>query len=369
MRKIFKSLLVCSILAFAANASFAQINLASASGDLKLRIMGRTNLDAGIFLGEDGDDTDGVVMNDTRLGVQASFDEKYSAKIEVCFAQKAISFRDLWIGYKIDDAKSLKFGHFFMPYGSKILGLAYKFVEDSPVDYTFCPSRKIGAAYDYTTDFMKFTAGIFSDGSVDAKGTNQGYNLSAKMILRPTLTDEKVFHVGFAPMFTKSHNAVTVKGIVPVTFASANLVSSKALDAKNQFRYEGEVIYINKRFLWETHILGTSINVRGVDDNYTSWGGFTQFSWHLIGTQQKYNKAGGIVANAPAKTLELLLRADYLNLENDLAEFDNGNQFDITLGLNYFFSKYLNLKFNYVYAKNNDDKHYNGVQGRLQFSF
>ncbi|MDO4462544.1 MAG: porin [Bacteroidia bacterium] len=368
MRKTFKALLLCGLMAMTGNV-YGQITVPTANGDLKLRIMGRTNVDAGIFVGEDGDDRDGVVMNDTRLGVQANFDEKYAAKIEVCFVDKAISFRDLWVSYSLDTNKTIKFGNFFMPYGSKILGLAYKFVEDAPVDYTFCPLRKIGAAYEYSSDPINFTVGVFSDGNVDARGTNKGYNLAAQAIVRPVLSEEKVLHFGVAPLFTKSDNAVTLKGIVPVTFATPQqaVVSTGAMSAKSQFRYEVEALYINKRFMWETHFMGTSVDLMG-EDNYDAQGVFTQMSWHLIGTQQKYNKKTGLVANAAPKTLELLLRADYLNLKG-IEDAHYGEQLDLTLGLNYFFSKYLNFKFNYVYAAKKNDTHFNAIQGRLQFSF
>lgn len=369
MKKTIKSLLLCGLVALASNA-YAQVTIPTASGDLKLRIMGRTNLDVGIFAGEDGNDRDGVAMNDTRLGVQANFDENYAAKIEICFTDKAISFRDLWVSYNLDTNKTLKFGNFFMPYGSKILGLAYKFVEDAPVDYTFCPSRKIGVAYEYSSDFMNITAGLFSDGNVDARGTNKGYNISAKTVVRPVLTEEKVLHFGAAPLFTKSHNAISIKGIAPVTFATPQqaVVSSAAMDAKSQFRYEVEALYINKRFLWETHFMGTKIDLYGAE-NYKAMGVFTQMSWHLIGTQQKYNKKTGLVANAAPKTLELLMRADYLDLVGVKHGTTDGEQLDLTLGLNYFFSKYLNFKFNYVYAAKKNADHFNAIQGRLQFSF
>lgn len=369
MRNSFKSLLALALMAVAGNA-FAQVVIPTEKGDLKLRIMGRTNVDAGLFIGEDGDDRDGVAMNDTRLGVQANFDEKYAAKIEICFADKAISFRDLWVSYAPYANKTIKFGNFFMPYGSKILGLAYKFVEDAPVDYTFCPSRKMGVAYDYVSDKVLLTAGIFSDGNVDARATNKGYNLSAKAVVHPVLTDETVVHISAAPLFTKSDNKVSIKGIVPFTFATPQqaVVASQSMDAKHQFRYDIEALYINKRFLWETHFMGTTVDLPG-EYNYKANGLFTQVSWHLIGTQQKYNKKTGLVANAAPKTLELLLRADYLNLIG-LDNGDNeGKQLDLTLGLNYFFSKYLNFKFNYVYAAKKDADHFNGIQGRLQFSF
>ena len=159
---------------------------------------------------------------------------------------------------------------------------------------------------------------------------------------------------------------------MPVTFANPNvtLISSGALDAISQVRLEAELIYIMRRFLFETHYMMTSVNMPG-EDNYTANGIFAQASFQLIGKQQKYNKKGGITASSPAKTLELLARVDYMNLDGgDFHPEGDGKETDITIGVNYFFNKYVNAKLNYVHAKVKDtEDSLNAMQLRLQFSF
>ena len=106
----FKAIILSAVaLAFSAS-TFSQIKVKTEAGDMNVRFMGRTNFDAGTYLFSDAkvnDEHNGVAMNDTRLGVLANFDEKFSAKIEICYASKAISFRDLWIGYKLNDNSTI----------------------------------------------------------------------------------------------------------------------------------------------------------------------------------------------------------------------------------------------------------------------
>ncbi|MBP5365689.1 MAG: hypothetical protein J6Y82_07175 [Bacteroidales bacterium] len=362
--------LTIAAIAFSTLSATAQITVKTDAGDLKMRFIGRTNFDIGTYLAKpDGtDEHNGIAMNDTRLGVSATFDEKFSSKIEICYASKAISFRDLWIGYKINDNSSLTVGNHFQPFGAKPLGLSYKFVEDASADYAICPARKIGFSYAYTSDPFNFTAGIFSDGNVDnGKNVDAGFSLAAKAIWRPVVNDQTILHIGAAPMFTKSPNNVSFTGILPTTVLKNNaLIKTPSWKHESTTRYEVEAIFTHGKFYAEAHYLGASVKSDddAVEDSNIK-GFYAQTSWMIIGEKQNYNKKTGLAATASPKSLEILARISTL----DLDDLECGKQTDFTLGLNYFFNKNLNVKFNYIYGsvKDGDDCHF--AQTRLQFSF
>lgn len=374
-----KSILVSAIVLATVASSFAQVNVKTEKGDMTLRLIGRTNFDAGTFIGGDSlVEHNGIAMNDTRLGVSASFDEKFSAKIEICYASKAISFRDLWVGYKLNDNSSITAGNHFQPYGAKPLGLAYKFVEDASCDYAFCPSRKIGVSYAYTSDKFNLTAGLFSDGNVDnGKNIDQGLSLSAKAIFRPIIDDNSVLHFGVAPMFVKSPNTVSFTGIIPTTVVSNALIKTGTLDPDNYLRLEAEAIFIKGKFYAEAHYMATSAknavsvfnekNAKIEEESVYLDGFYAQASFLIKGEKQNYNKKTGLAANASPKSLEVLARVSHLNFDDD--NLKAGKQTDFTVGANYFFNKYLNFKLNYIYAAVKDGDNYNMIQSRLQFSF
>ena len=364
-------LLSIAALSLAAISTLAQVTVKTDAGDLKMRFIGRTNFDIGTYLAKPDGATEhnGIAMNDTRLGVSATFDEKFSSKIEICYASKAISFRDLWIGYKLNDNSSLTVGNHFQPFGAKPLGLAYKFVEDASADYAFCPARKIGFSYAYTSDPFNFTAGLFSDGNVDnGKNVDAGFSLTVKAIWRPIVNEQTMLHIGVAPMFTKSSNNVSFTGILPTTVLKKNaLIATPSWKHESTTRLEAEMILTQGKFYAEAHYLGASVKSAdkdAVDDCYLS-GIYAQVGWMIIGEKQNYNKKTGLAANASPKSLEILARVSTL----DFDDINCGQQTDLTLGLNYFFNKNLNIKFNYIYGsvKDGDDCHF--AQTRLQFSF
>ncbi len=379
----FKAIILSAVALAISASSFGQIKVKTESGDMNVRFMGRTNFDAGTYIASSDtnlNDHNGIAMNDTRLGVLANFDEKFSAKIEVCYASKAISFRDLWIGYKLNDNSTITAGNHFQPYGAKPLGLSYKFVEDASADYAFCPSRKIGVSYAYTSDPFNFTAGLFSDGNVDnGKNIDKGWSLAAKAIYRPILDESTVLHIGVAPMFVQSPNTVSFTGIIPTTVVSNGLISTGALDPKNYLRMEAEAIFISGKIYVEGHYMAanvndiefTSVDTAGVSVSTTESayldGFYAQASYMIIGEKQNYNKKTGLAANASPKSLEVLARVSHINLDADHVKA--GKQTDFTVGLNYFFNKNLNLKLNAIYATVKDGENYTMVQSRLQFSF
>ena len=376
MKRLLKNVfLTAGVLALGLQAEAQQTVVPENDPGFKLKFIGRTNLDLGTFLNYNHYDEDGVghadnscIVNDTRLGFVGTKD-KWEAKVEVCYTNSKISFRDVTIKHSFNEHNKLTFGNQFMPYGIKLTGINYKFAEDPSVDLTFCPSRKVGVNYLYTTDPFNFSAGLYSDGNVDDnKQVNQGLNITAQVIWRPVYDETTVFHLGGAFIHTDSPNAPKFSGTVPTTVSSDHRTfMSVSYDAPNYERYEFQALFIKEKFLVEAHYMGASVNVRNANSESASgvWG---QVSYQIIGEGQKYNKVTSLPTASAAGTLEVLGRVDYLDLG------DTGNQLDFELGLNYFINKHFNVKFNYIMAGFNDrpgvdDKTYHVVQTRLQFSF
>jgi len=380
--KLRTVLAAAGLAAFAAQAQ-AQSLIVPENDKFKISFIGRTNIDAGSYLEEHstktGTDADGnaiyedhndngVIVYDTRLGVKGSFNEKWDFKIEINFDKKAISFRDVFVKYNFNKQNHVQVGNFFMPFGMKPLGLAYKFDEDATVDYAFCPSRRIGAAYQLTTDKFNFTGGIFSDGNIDNGNSkvNQGLNLAAKGIYRPVINETTVLHFGLASLYTNSPNAGSFKAVTPNTFAPKTLMTA-GFDAPAYSRFEGELIFIKQKFMLEAHWQQAGADERTKDDRTIYKGLLAQASYLLIGEQQNYNKSTGLCANASPRNLEILARYDKIDFDQA------GEQIDLTLGLNYFVSKHFNVKLNYVNVSSSvagkDKESYNMIQTRLQFSF
>jgi len=380
MKLLKTAFLATAIAAMAATQSQAQITIVPENDQFSLKLIGRTNFDAGTYFNRTTDDhpNNFIAVNDTRLGVSGKFLEKWDYKIEICFAKKAISFRDVFVKYNFNKSNHIQVGNMFMPFGLKPLGLAYKFISNSTIDDAFTPARKIGIAYLLTTDPFNFTGGVYSNGDIDDGDVkyDPGLNFAAKAIYRPVLNETTVLHFGVATMYTNSKadpegklKRPSITGYVPISYANDGraLYANGALkDVQHYSTYEAELIFIHGKFLLESHFQGSGHEPAGTSDRYHMGGFLAQTSFLLIGEQQNYNKVTGLCQNASPKNLELLARYDYLDLH------DAGNQSDLTIGLNYFFSKHFNMKLNYgVTQEHHGDAHrtYNTLQLRGQFSF
>lgn len=377
MKRLLKNaFLTAGVLALGLQAE-AQITVAPENDpNFKLKFIGRTNLDFGTYLNRNdigtykkgnGEVDNAVLVNDTRLGFVATKD-KWEGKVEVCYTYGAISFRDVTLKYSFNEHSKVTFGNQFMPYGIKLTGINYKFTEDPSVDYTFCPARKIGVNYLYTSDGFNLSTGLYSNGNVDKKQYNQGFNAGLQLIWRPVYDETTVFHIGGAFLYTDkgSSDPFSFKGVVPASMEPTTLIQTGELDAPNCERYEVQALFIKAKWLLEAHFLGASVNTEKTSSFNGFWG---QVSYQIIGDQQKYNKVTGLPITSAPGTLEVLGRFDYLNLDNF------GKQTDFEFGLNYIINKHFNVKFNYVVATGKDrpdiqdDRTLHLVQTRLQFTF
>lgn len=375
--------IIIIILCLVCGLSYSQIKISTESGDLNLAIKARTHFDAGIYggdMGEKNDHATNVVrMNDTRIGFVATYDEKWSTKLEVRFSGSATTFTDLYFSYKVSEQSSIQLGNFWMPFGYETLGPSYRFIQNSSIDKAVDGvTRKIGLAYNYNSDPLKFTAGIFSDGNVNSISANQGYNIAAKLIVRPVLDERSVLHLGVAPLFTHTPNTVLFN-----TYSLTQSNSMKLIDLTfesdeqyNIFRGEAEAIFICGKLYAEGRYQHAQINTPG-PENAKVGGFYVQAGFLLIGNQQNYSKVNGYATNVSAKNLELAARIGHVAY--DQGEYWQTSENDVTVGFNYGINKYLLARLNYTHgqAHAKDDsmdkimekKNYNAVEARLQFVF
>lgn len=367
----------------AAISASAQISIKTESGDLNVNFKGRTHFDAGIYGGDMGKShdhtTNAVRLNDTRIGFIATYGGAWSTKAEVRFTGSSVTFTDLYFGYKMSESSSLQLGNFWMPFGYETLGPAYRFIQNSSVDKAIDGiSRKMGLAYNYNSDAVKLTAGIFSDGNVNNISSNQGYNIAAKLIVRPVITESKVLHFGVAPLLTHTPNTATFSTYTLTQCKSMKLIDESFDDASqyNIFRGEAEVIFISGKLYAEGRYQHAHVNTPG-SENAEIGGFYVQAGFLLKGSQQNYSKANGYATNVSAGNLELVGR--FGHVAYDQGEDWQKTENDITIGLNYGINKYLLARLNYMHgqAHAKDDiadkamegKNYNAIEARLQFVF
>lgn len=342
---------------------------------LQWRLIGRAFFDGGFFMNNRLDLGSSFQVNDLRLGAILNIYEDWEAKIELGYGNKEVSFKDIYLSY---DWKGhlFKLGYQYEPFGYARIGSAnYRFMEHATADKAIGTGRKLGISYSRNFDWFHFMGGVFSAGNIQTSGLlDQGYSLAAKVVFRPVMKDNKLVHIGVAPVFTDGKSEISFSGGVPTMLLAGE--DNAFLDATvdhviNQWKLDIEGIFLYNKWYLQGQYFLSHLN-RSATDNYNAQGAYVQAGYLLCGERHNYNANTAMMGNPAPQSLELLVRYDYVDL-ND-AGIVGGQQSDITVGLNYFFNKYIAAKINYTRMMVEDSSprgknNFDVLQARIQLSF
>lgn len=355
----------------------------SPSEDFEWRLTGRVLMDAGFFRSDSTKLGNGVVMGDIRLGALVHFLQDWSGKIEVGYAYNKVALKDTYIAYK-QGKHTWKAGHYFEPFGTEIqvATTAYRFMNMSTTSTAFGDGRKLGVTYEYNEKYYTVVAGLFGNSDLEnSKNTDAGYTLTAQIIGRPVYDEEKVVHLGLSAHFSEPDKEKKDKLVYRAGAPSyvLNKEKNKFLYAEiehtiNQWRTGADVIILYKGFYFQSECLVAHVNRYG-SRNYTGKGVYSQIGYLLGGDKQyRYDRKNGWVSNPNPKNVELLFRYNITDLNDKKAGICGGQAQDVTLGVNYFFNKYVVAKLNYTYMFTdryavNGKENIDYIQARLQLRF
>lgn len=359
-----------------------------------LSVWGMTNVDVGSFFAADQGDgvsracRNGICLNDTRMGIVCAFDSVWKAKIEICYADKAVSFKDVYIERAFDGGRhTIKLGNWLLPFGQKRLGPHCRFIEFATPDVAMSPNRKIGLAYYYSGRRINAMGGVFSESDADFKLTNQGISLTAHVAARLIDKPDHILQLALTPRWIHPRKPTTIMGKSEETFCTTLPLGKLSLNAFNVAELDVWAIGIVGRFYAEAHYMllhgvrsaqrladawlaehpGVLFNPKA---NHNTQGAWAQLSWAFLRPTQTYVPSWGAAFNPPPKTLELALRWSFVKIA-DLGNQPN-RETGLVLGLNYYPNKWLAAKLNVTYthvpaADTSADQNYGAVAGRLIF--
>lgn len=337
------------------------------------RLIGRVFFDGGV-LNADSTQTS-FQVNDIRLGTVIRFMDHWEAKMELGYGDSKISVKDMFLNYSNNDY-AFRLGYHYEPFGNARVGTAnYRFMTDASSDQALGNKRKLGISYSYNREWFNIMAGVFSDGDIEkSKPMNQGYSLAAKVVGRPLMMDKKLIHIGVAPRFNSSGDAVGFSAGAPTDLLAKKdntLVEANVNQVINQWKLDLELILLYHKWYFQGQYFQAHLN-RFAAPNYNAKGGYVQAGYMILGAKHNYNPVTGMIVNPAPKSLEVLLRYDNINL-ND-ADIRGGRMTDISLGMNYFINKFVAAKINYcrVLPGNSSlkgDDGFDVVQARVQFNF
>lgn len=187
------------------------IKFGSADGNYELKLDGRVQLDFGDVDADANPDQSDTSFRRVRLGLKTKLWNDWEGEFDIDFAGEQVNVKDMWLSYGGIPNWGIKVGN-FKPHFSidQVTSSRFStFMEASIATDAVAPSRRIGMAADYSSDFLFFGGGFFGDKVNDETNTENADNpdgadvaerfgYSFRSAIKPYFDENtgNVFHVG-----------------------------------------------------------------------------------------------------------------------------------------------------------------------------
>jgi len=369
------------------NTAMGSATVTSDDGGFSTTIGGRIMVDAWA-VDRDNDGTpsgkSGTEFRRARLFISGTMYDNWFYKGQYDFAGNGVSMKDAYIGYKGFDAFSIKIGNFKQPSSLEELTSSkyITFMERALPVEAFAVSRRIGLGIYNHSKHFNWAASIYGQGPGSEADNSEGYGAGARVAWSPINEKGSVIHLGASANYEEANDTgLRFRSHMENHGTSRYLDTGGIPGAEDATKYglEAAAVFGPFSVQGEYFLTQTSAQAAGVDD--PEFDGYYAFaSWFLTGESRAYKKGAfgrvspkSIVGKGGSGAWELAARYSYANLED--GGINGGEESNITIGLNWYATKYVRFMANYVMVDsdpiegtNVDDKP-NIIQARAQIDF
>ena len=364
------------------------VSLATEDGNFKFGFGGRVYMDAAGYFDDKTDLGSGSEIRDIRFLMKATLWKKWDAKINIGFADGAISLKDVWLMHKINNNSFVRAGHFLEPFGIEQTesSKTTKFMHTASTVEAFRPGRNLGVSYATWGKQYFWEAGLFGSDTNNKTAGDEGYGLTSRLAFAPIQTDGGLFHIGMSGIYRTADAAgfddngieraesIRYRSRAATHIERRRFIDAKVTDAENQVKLGFEMIAASGPVSLQSEYIDASVSRKTGNEDYHSKGWYAQFGWLLKGGDYKYKMKSARLAKPGPGSVELLARYNETDLNDTDAAIMGGKQKDFSLGCTWYVNHNILMKFNFTnvdldeYALNGEEN-FNMIQTRLQFSF
>jgi phosphate-selective porin OprO/OprP len=264
------------------------------------------------------------------------------------------------------------------------------FMEAALPVQAFGPGNRMGISTD-----QSFRNGqVVSQIGLYSAGTNPGLSfgdqtqslirptvrlVTAPILIEPGSSTGRVLHLGLGSSLTIAEGSEVRYRARPESFTAPFVVDTGPIAARRALSSNAEVLALIGPFSLQGE--GMYNRVEAATGPYQFIGGYVQTAWMLTGEQPAYNRAVGVPeriipnrefswAQGTWGAWQVALRASFLDLTDGTAR--GGKMQEGTLGLNWWWNRYVRWQLNYNYAQiegNANAGHLHVMQGRFQLMY
>lgn len=327
---------------------------------------------------------DGVNVPDIRIGMKVSYG-KWEGKADIGYARGSVSPKDIFIQYNFNKQNFLRGGYFVHQFGyQSATSSSFKVSMEEPETHSAfgVGGRLVGLMYEHSDDKFMGTGSIYTDTQSFKKQTNhtgyQGTGLLTRLVYHPLIEKGNLFHVGIGlnyELAAENRSNMEFKAPYPVRVAGINAIGAKITDAKNDFKFSGELMAAKGHVGIEGQYIFMNVDRKGDAKSYNAWGAYGNLRF-LLNNEYEYVKNDAGIATPAPKSWELVAAYNYTDMNDAKAGFHGGKLSDWALTMNYYINKYMiwRVSGHIVRAGESDYSGFNKntfrvIETRLQFKF
>lgn len=327
---------------------------------------------------------DGVNVPDIRIGMKVSYG-KWEGKADIGYARGSVSPKDIFIQYNFNKENFLRGGYFVHQFGyQSATSSSFKVSMEEPETHSAfgVGGRLVGLMYEHSDDKFMGTGSVYTDAQSFKKQTNQtgyqGTGLLTRLVYHPLIEKGNLFHVGIGlnyELAAENRSNMEFKAPYPVRVAGINAIGAKITDAKNDFKFSGEVMAAKGHVGIEGQYIFMNVDRKGDAKSYNAWGAYGNLRF-LLNNEYEYVKNDAGIATPAPKSWELVAAYNYTDMNDAKAGFHGGKLSDWALTMNYYINKYMiwRVSGHIVRAGESDYSGFNKntfrvIETRLQFKF
>lgn len=327
---------------------------------------------------------DGVNVPDIRIGMKVSYG-KWEGKADIGYARSSVSPKDIFIQYNFNKQNFLRGGYFVHQFGyQSATSSSFKVSMEEPETHSAfgVGGRLVGLMYEHSDNKFMGTGSIYTDAQSFKKQTNhtgyQGSGFLTRLVYHPLIEKGNLFHVGIGlnyELAAENRSNMEFKAPYPVRVAGINAIGAKITDAKNDFKFSGELMAAKGHVGIEGQYIFMNVDRKGDAKSYNAWGAYGNLRF-LLNNEYEYVKNDAGIATPAPKSWELVAAYNYTDMNDAKAGFHGGKLSDWALTMNYYINKYMiwRVSGHIVRAGESDYSGFNKntfrvIETRLQFKF
>lgn len=327
---------------------------------------------------------DGVNVPDIRIGMKVSYG-KWEGKADIGYARGSVSPKDIFIQYNFNKQNFLRGGYFVHQFGyQSATSSSFKVSMEEPETHSAfgVGGRLVGLMYEHSDDKFMGTSSVYTDAQSFKKQTNQtgyqGTGFLTRLVYHPLIEKGNLFHVGIGlnyELAAENRSNMEFKAPYPVRVAGINAIGAKITDAKNDFKFSGELMAAKGHVGIEGQYIFMNVDRKGDAKSYNAWGAYGNLRF-LLNNEYEYVKNDAGIATPAPKSWELVAAYNYTDMNDAKAGFHGGKLSDWALTMNYYINKYMiwRVSGHIVRAGESDYSGFNKntfrvIETRLQFKF